>query len=337
MSAQSTEGQPSDTHGAPARTASSRPASSVSSSEPLASPPNGITPQAPGASGIGLEAWKQKVQRPIEFYGKVVDELGQPVKGANVSFSCNQFIPPAGSFTTNTSSDQAGLFTLAGVMGGTLGVHVEKPGYYPVKGTNPDHFDYMQHSTSEAFSPNSQQPVVFHLRRRGAGAELITSRHGVAPDLEISGLTNGSTVRVNFFNQNISPDGQLELSATKPPRGEPVSRWSFRMSIPSGGFIEQNEEFPFEAPESGYKPMVEFDFRVGETNWSQSLHKSYYIVFGQPPRYGRIDVQTGIYRGVSLSYAINADGTRNLEPRETAASRRELPPGVSEYIPPDKR
>ena len=109
------------------------------------------------------------------------------------------------------------------------------------------------------------------------------------------------------------------------------------MSIPSGGFIEQNEEFPFEAPESGYKPMVEFDFRVGETNWSQSLHKSYYIVFGQPPRYGRIDVQTGIYRGVSLSYAINADGTRNLEPRETAASRRELPPGVSEYIPPDKR
>jgi hypothetical protein len=87
------------------------------------------------------------------------------------------------------------------------------------------------------------------------------------------------------------------------------------MSIPDGGFIEQDDEFPFEAPESGYKPSVEFEFRAGETNWTQNLHKRYYIAFGEPPKYGWIDVETGIYRGVSLSYAINPSGSRYLEPK----------------------
>jgi hypothetical protein len=285
----------------------------------------------------GLQTWHQKIHKPIEFYGKVVDENDNPIKDAHISFSYNRLIPPEGSSKTNALSDQNGLFSLSGIIGGTLGVQVEKTGYYLVKSTNQAHFDYMDHSGSESFHPDSNQPIIFHLRKKHAGAELITSQYGVSRDLEISGLKDGSPVRVDFFNRKVGAEGQLELSAVKPPRGQSAPGWSFRMSIPEGGFVEVKDEFPFEAPESGYQPTVEYTFKPGETNWTETLHKQFYIAFGTPRRYGRIDLETGISTGVYLGYVINPDGSRNLEPMERKPESRALPPGVTEVIPPEGR
>jgi carboxypeptidase family protein len=289
------------------------------------------------AAQDALEQWKQRMHRPIAFYGRVVDENGRPVEGASVSFSYNRFIPPEDSFTTNTVSDRNGMFSLSGVMGSTLSVHVGKQGYYSVGSANKNHFNYMadhmELSGYEPFSPDTGNPVIFHLRKKGSGVELVTSQHGMSPDLEISAGYDGVPVRVNFFSRKVGSEGQLELSAVKPRRGETASQWSFRMSIPDGGFIEENDEFPFEAPESGYQSIVEFSFKAGETNWVETVSKDYYIIFGQPPKYGRIHIETGIYWGFRLQYAINPNGSRNLEPKEPEPPRRELPPGVIEVIP----
>ena len=109
----------------------------------------------------------------------------------------------------------------------------------------------------------------------------------------------------------------MEISAVKPDRLklERASEWAFKMSIPDGGFIEQNDEFPFEAPEAGYQPTIDFHFKAGETNWTDTIHKSYYIAFGQPRKYGRLDLDTQMYWGTRLTYAINPTGSRNLEPK----------------------
>jgi hypothetical protein len=88
------------------------------------------------------------------------------------------------------------------------------------------------------------------------------------------------------------------------------------MAIPDGGFVEQNEAFPFQAPEAGYQPTIEFHFKSGETNWATTLQRQYYIAFGQPRRYGRLVVETAIeMEGARLTYAINPDGSRYLEPK----------------------
>jgi hypothetical protein len=255
------------------------------------------------------------VQPEIVFYGKVLDENNEPVLGANVEFSWTQ-VQGQADFKRNTSSSAGGLFSLTGVNGSALDVHVSKSGYYSVKASNRENYTYMALPGCQPFQPDQGYPVVFHLRKKGPGAELITSRRGMSPALDISGLASGAPVRVDLVNQTAGANGELELSAIKPPRGQPATKWSFRISILDGGVVEENDEFPFEAPESGYKPVVEYEFRVGETNWTENLHKRYYIVFGAPPKYGWIDVQTGIYRGVSLSYAINPDGSRYLEPRD---------------------
>jgi hypothetical protein len=107
----------------------------------------------------------------------------------------------------------------------------------------------------------------------------------------------------------------MELSAVKPRVGQPASGWSYRLSIPDGGLTECNDEFPYEAPESGYQSTIEFKFKTGETNWTESIDKTFYIAFGNPRRYGRIHVETTISTGTILTYAINPDGSRNLEPK----------------------
>jgi hypothetical protein len=94
-----------------------------------------------------------------------------------------------------------------------------------------------------------------------------------------------------------------------------AAEWSYRLAIADGGFIETSEEFPFQAPESGYQPVVEFNFHKDKPSWTEHLDKTFYVAFGNPRRYGRIHVVTSMTNGTILDYAISPDGTRNLEPK----------------------
>jgi hypothetical protein len=53
-------------------------------------------------------------------------------------------------------------------------------------------------------------------------------------------------------------DGPLEVSQIKPePKlWKQAAEWSARMTIADGGFVKYHDEFPFEAPETGYQSTV---------------------------------------------------------------------------------
>jgi hypothetical protein len=88
------------------------------------------------------------------------------------------------------------------------------------------------------------------------------------------------------------------------------------MEIPNGGFIEDNDEFPFAAPEDGYQKTIEFDLDKNQPDWKTSIHKDFYIKYGNPPQYGHLYLDTSIMmEGARLTYAINPTGSRNLEPK----------------------
>ena len=123
---------------------------------------------------------------------------------------------------------------------------------------------------------------------------------------------DGSPVRVDFFNQKVGRDGQMEISENINKYG---NGWSYRLAIPDGGLIETTDEFPFEAPESGYQPVVELKFQKGDPNWTERLDKTFYIAFGSPRKYGRIHIETTMTTGTILEYAINPNGSQNLEPK----------------------
>jgi hypothetical protein len=253
----------------------------------------------------------EKWRNPIEFYGKVVDQHDQPVAGTQIHFVWTD-TSVNGSSEANKSTDAQGKFALSGTTGRLLQVWLSKDGYYVPK-TNQNNFDY---ATGYMADPNN--PVIFRLVKKGEGAELITSQHGMSSTLDFSVSTpDGSPVRVDFFNRKTGRDGQMEVSQNKPAYGawQTATGWSYRLAILDGGFVETSDEFPFEAPASGYQPVVEFKFQKGDPNWTEQINKTFYIVFGEPRRYGRIRVETTMTTGTILEYAVNPDGSRNLEPK----------------------
>ncbi len=250
-------------------------------------------------------------RKPIEFYGQVFDQNNQPVSAAQVHLIWTD-TSSAGTSERNLSSDGQGRFSLTGTTGRILQVWLNKDGYYVPK-TNQIDFDY-----ASGYVPDPNHPAIFHLLKKGVGTELVTSQYGVLRSLDFSAPRDGSPVRVDFFNRKTGSNGQMEISQIKPTyeTWKTATEWSYRLAIPDGGFVEQNDEFAFEAPESGYQPLVAFHFRKGDTNWTDSLNKNYYIAFGSPRRYGRIHVETSITTGTILGYAINPDGSRYLEPKQ---------------------
>jgi hypothetical protein len=109
-------------------------------------------------------AFSQELNRPIEFYGKAVDESGLPLKEATVTIRCLIF--PEKQITTNISTDANGLFALQGVAGQALVAAVKKEDYEEVPGTNVHHFAY--YGVPNGFQPDRYRPVVFVLRKKAA-------------------------------------------------------------------------------------------------------------------------------------------------------------------------
>ena len=254
-------------------------------------------------------------QTPINFYGRVVDENTNPVAGASITFGWSESPTEAGARRATTTSDTEGLFSLLDKRGPSLDVWVGKEGYYSAHGGQQG-FSYM--GAMAGFKPDALNPIIFQLRKKGQGAELVTSENGMRPDLAVRVPINGAPVNVDLLQKKAGTSGDLAVSQDKPDysQWQQATNWSFHMSIPNGGFVGQNDEFPFEAPESDYQPTVDLNFVKGEPDWTTHFVTNYYIVFGQPQKYGWLRVEGDIAQEtIFLKYAINPTGSRNLEPQ----------------------
>ena len=251
-------------------------------------------------------------QKPIEFYGKVVDERTNPVAGASIKFQWADRTENVTANTSLTESDTEGLFSLHGKKGRSLEVWVSKEGYYA---SHEGYKGFLYSLGNDIYSPNPQNPVIFKLQKKGQGAELITSENGMRSDVWVRVPKDNTPVRIDFFQKQASATGQLEIRQVKPP-WQTATNWSFSLSIPDGGLVENHDDFQFEASESGYQPVVGYDFTKGGTNWTTQVTKQFYIVFGQPRKYGWLRFESDISQEtVFVTYAINPTGSRNLEPQ----------------------
>jgi hypothetical protein len=248
---------------------------------------------------------------PITFYGRVVDEKMHPVANAEIDFSWTD-TSKKGSSTDHANSDAAGKFSLQDRRGRFLQVRVHKEGYYPANKLNRLSFDYAGFWDIHYHVPDANSPVLFHLRGRGVGEALIEEE--IRPTVP----ADGTAVRFDLLSGgHLSPNGQLEIAAITnaeayPPR---FFDWRATIKVPDGGLVEYDTEFPFEAPEDGYQPRVDFDMPQAAPNWQHGVDKTYFIRFGTPPKYGRIQIHmNGDSQKISITYAVNPSGSRNLEP-----------------------
>jgi hypothetical protein len=139
-----------------------------------APPWNGMAAPSPASSPILVQEpggpyeprdprwakWKEETKRdptfewkqPIDFFGKVVEEKGQPVQGALIKMIGTD-LSATGNFIETRVSDASGLFALTGGTGKFLSVEVGKDGYYTAQTENRTGFEY-----AAFFDPSYYQP-----------------------------------------------------------------------------------------------------------------------------------------------------------------------------------
>ena len=300
--------QASNIHDLPLRTqppAASRPALPGISTATVVPSTNDTSPEI-------VPDW----QVPIEFYGKVVDENEQPVAGAAVQFHWTETPTEARDEkpgeTSSASSDASGLFALHGAKGPSLSVEVSKDGYYTSR-TNPWSFFY---TLNGHFSPDALNPIIFHLRKKGEGVSLVLADFPTFAHI-VQLHHDGTPVELDLFNGKAASSGggqiKLELWRDVSVPNAQIFNWKCQISAPDGGIVQCNDEFGFQAPESGYQPSFVVDMPVTNQNWQTEMRTSFYIKTSNND-YGRVDFYLLAYNGVyTLHSAINPTGSRNLE------------------------
>jgi hypothetical protein len=315
----------------PAKAAENRPVSNTARTTVV--PPVVVAtathvPSSNGEAAAILAAW----QAPIEFYGKVVDENSNAIAGVNIHFNWSELPAENGERTADAQSDSEGLFTLNGKRGASLTVSFSKQGYYS-SGRGEQTFSY---ALPKAISPDPLNPVIFKLRKKGNGESLIKT--DFPPGTQIAQLHHdGTPVELDLLKGAQVPagSGQLKLEFWRDlSNGNAnIFDWKLQLSVLGGGLIGTDEEFAFQAPESGYQSPIVIDMPATNQNWQGEVRSKYYIQLPDG-KYGRIDFYLLSDNGVfTVQSVINPTGSRNLEPMEVKTQGTAPPPGVRAVIP----
>jgi uncharacterized repeat protein (TIGR03803 family) len=279
------------------------------------------------------------IQGPIEFYGKVVDENGDVVPGAGVTFQWNDFLARGGNDGATTQSDSNGLFSLHGKQGFNMGVSVGKEGYYATHDSQQS-FEFGNMNASTRHVADSQRPVVFTLRKMGKGTELISTEFPQAmtyPQLR----RDGTPIEIDLFNGGQAAPGtgqfKMEFWNDDTNRNARTFNWKLKLTVPGGGIVETTEEFPFQAPESGYQLPLMIEMPATNQNWRTDLRSKYYVHLPDG-KYGRVEIYLIAYNGIIRVHSVvNPSGSRNLEPLPpkpfVSAAPSWAPPGTKAVVP----
>ena len=262
---------------------------------------------------------------PILFYGKAVDQSGNPVPDAQVEYSGNS-IPWGGAARQQMKTDASGEFRITSTRI-SLSVNVSKENYRsllrrsnipPAEAVgdpfSSDSFNYAKFFGPTAHKPDSAHPVIFTLHKSGVLEPLITQ-----PGKDWVMAKDGSPVRITLNPGN--PKTVIELQCwtdDKTPDAEQHYNWRFKLTVPSGRLKERPDGIAFTAPTNGYEKS-DFDYvmtnEIPRDQWKYEVEKSFFVRF-EDDTYAILDVKmksAGDHFAIVESRLNPKPGSRNLE------------------------
>ena len=237
-----------------------------------------------------------------DFYGRVIDQYGEPVAGADVIGQTSLGMGRGRSCKTQTDGD--GLFQFTGIRGASLGVMPKKEGFQieghglGLKGkngpeTSPDH-----RAVYTMWKLKGPEPM-WH--SEVANRKLQSDGRMYTIDFLKSQITEGTNAA-----------GDMLIQMQRPAQVKPREKydWALTMTAIRGGFIEvTNDDYLNEAPEGGYQP----EFKL-------NAQKTFYLKSRNGQVYGHFSFKelSPDYRGrgpaaIQIEYYVNPAGSRNLE------------------------
>lgn len=244
---------------------------------------------------------------PVSFYGRAVDQNGDPVPQADVKLEVND-TSARGTTEYHVKSDANGFFSLTGVKGANLDVIFAKDGYYQSRAEN--HF-FSYAGAEQIHKPDPKNPALFHLHKGGEKVALIRN------DLVVRARV-GEPIDLDLLNRMTNSTGaQLRVELLESDRGGRNgfgAKCRIRLSVPDGGIQTNVEEFPFVAPEAGYQSSLEIGTDAGKPPAGWGDHMTRAVFLRMSGRYARANFHfnpSGSY--IRCEYYVNPTGSRDLE------------------------
>jgi len=161
--------------------------------------------------------------------------------------------------------------------------------------------------------------VLFQLRKKGEGGELLKKFLEKVPPRD------ASLKYIDLAIGMAQPTGQVQVQSWKPWPPRPMSPrydWKIALIIPGGGFVEAHDKFAFEAPETVYELRFEINMPANlGSAWKVFGEKTLYFVYGNPKKYGRLNLRTdGDSLYVLINYVFNPSGLRNVEEKTSTVT-----------------
>lgn len=265
----------------------------------------------------------EKANRPIQFFGKVIDQDDNPIPGVKVTLEIRVSKELAPDIIQDvfdrpvllTGSD--GSFALTDAKGALLGVHaLEKPGYEPSEKAFRKSYWYWR-DPSQVFRPDAERPEIFRMWRQ-FGAETLV-RKGIGHAIPYDGT---STIFDLMEGQAVADGGDLRITLVRDPLviqwGQRNYEWTMTIEAIDGGLIASNDEQMYHAPAEGYQPRIVVRMAANDPNWTDSKELAVYMKLRGGMYYGRgeVKVMVGADRPgtpFSITSFINPSGSRNLE------------------------
>ena len=272
-------------------------------------------------------------QAPIEFYGKVVDENSNAVSGASIHFRWIETPAEDGEKTEDTQTDSGGLFSLHGKLGRSLMVQFSKNGYVSSQGGQKG---FLYALGQDIHSPDPQNPVIFTMRKKGTPEPLLAMkrnyripRDGTPLSIDLSTGETANGENGDFVVRCWTKD-EGKLSGQK-------YDWRCVITVPNGGLVLSDEEFPFLAVENGYKPSTEINMPADRPDWKNDVDLKVFFRVADG-RYGRMkfSMVAGGQHFCMIDSVLNLTGSRSLEPINIKQQEPALPPCVTRSIPEHK-
>lgn len=259
---------------------------------------------------------------PIIFYGKLVDQFGDPVKGASINASVriyNGYKSTVDRFSV--VSDTNGAFRIDHGKGEALGLVPAKEGY--VLATKDTSFKY-SYMFPDRFSPDSNNPTLIKMWKLQDAEPLA------ATDKEFRLLLSDQPIYFDLLaGCFIENGGDLKIVITR-ANGSLSKRtpgdWSIELEPVDGGIIESDyhtARATFEAPTNGYHKSYLVQMNHEDRAWFDSIQKVFFVKSRNGQIYSKVSLDFGINRDPEsamyfhFKVIANTNGSRNWEePRD---------------------
>ena len=213
---------------------------------------------------------------PVGFYGKVIDQDGNPVPKAKVTFdlvishmaqNATETIP------TGTETESNGDFKVVSVSAyGIDKISIIKIGYK----LSSKVFRSYTFGLKPNYRPNVDNPIIFRMWKEGIKEQLI----GASWRGKVN--CDGRSNRFDLLGGHENVTGSLEIMCTRTPLNyesterQPYS-YKLQISVLGGGVQQTDDEFTYRAPDNGYQPSVIVEHKPGDPQWAAGVEQEFYI------------------------------------------------------------